>query len=74
MNQKYKQSLIETKITYSLEMNGQFFLIENVPARVDRETGEQFLSPDTVERIQKIISEQKRPNYFRQTPVYDFVA
>ena len=74
MNQKYKESLVETKVTYSLEMNGQFFLIENVPARVDRETGEQFFSPDTVERIQKIISEQKRPNYFRQTPVYDFVA
>ena len=71
---KYDENLIETKVTYSLEMNGQFFLIENVPARVNQETGEQFFSPSTVERIQKIISEQKKPSHFKQTPVYDFVA
>ena len=70
----YNGNLIETKVTYSLEMNGQFFLIENVPARVNQETGEQFFSPDTVERIQKIISQQQKPSYFKQTPVYDFVA
>ena len=74
MNQEYNENPIETKVTYSLEINGQFFLIENVPARVNQETGEQFFSPTTVERIQKIISEQKKPSYFKQTPVYDFVV
>ena len=74
MNQEYNETLIETKVTYSLEMNGQFFLIENVPARVNQETGEQFFSPATVERIQKIISEQKKPSRFIETPVYNFVA
>ena len=57
MSQEYNENPIETKVTYSLEINGQFFLIENVPARVNQETGEQFFSPATVERIQKIISE-----------------
>ena len=71
---KYNENLIETKVTYSLEMNGQFFLIENVPARVNQETGEQFFSPATVERIQKIISEQKKPTRFVETPVYNFAA
>ena len=74
MNQEYNETLIETKVTYSLEMNGQFFLIENVPARVNQETGEQFFSPATVERIQKIISEQKKPSRFIETPVYNFAA
>ena len=37
--------LIEQKVTYTLEMNGKFFLIENVPARVNVETGEQYFSP-----------------------------
>ena len=74
MSQEYNENPIETKVTYSLEINGQFFLIENVPARVNQETGEQFFSPATVERIQKIISEQKKPSYFKQTPVYNFVA
>lgn len=74
MTSEYQETLIETKVTYSLEMNGQFFLIENVPARVDPETDEQFFSPDTVERIQKIINEQQNPSHFIKTPVYDFVA
>jgi hypothetical protein len=55
MNTEDRETLIETKVTYSLEMNGQFFLIKNVPARVNPETGEQFFAPDTVERIQEII-------------------
>lgn len=74
MNLEYKELLIETKVTYSIEINGQFFLIENVPARVNPETGEQFFSPATVERIQQIIKEQKQPNRFVKTPVYNFAA
>jgi hypothetical protein len=74
LNQEYNETLIETKVTYSLEMNGQFFLIENVPARVNVETGEQFFSPATLERIKQIISEQTKPSHFIETPVYDFAA
>jgi hypothetical protein len=74
MNSEYRETLIETKVTYSLELNGQFFLIENVPARVNPETGEQFFAPATVERIQEIIARQQKPSHFIQTPVYDFAA
>jgi hypothetical protein len=68
------QNLIETTVTYSIEINGQFFLIENVPARVNQDTGEQFFAPSTVEKIQQIINEQKQPTRFIQTPVYEFAA
>jgi Fe-S cluster assembly iron-binding protein IscA len=74
MNLEYQETLIETKVTYSLEINGQFFLIENVPARVNPETDEQFFSPTTVERIQEIIDQQQKPTHFIKTPVYDFSA
>lgn len=74
MTQEYNEKLIETNVTYSLEMNGEFFLIENVPARVNPETGEQLFSPTTVERIQEIISQQQKPSRFIETPVYNFVA
>ena len=47
--------LIEQKVTYTLEMNGKFFLIENVPARVNVETGEQYFSPKTVDRLQQVV-------------------
>jgi hypothetical protein len=56
---------IEKQVTYTLELNGEFFLIENVPARVDEETGEQFFSPSTVEHLQQIILMQKEPDYLR---------
>ena len=74
MNNQIFKNLIETTITYSIEINGQFFLIENVPARVNQDTGEQLFSPSTVEKIQQIINEQKQPIRFIQTPVYEFVA
>jgi hypothetical protein len=41
----YQEQLVEKLITYSLELNGKFILIENVPARVNEETGEQFFAP-----------------------------
>ena len=47
--------LVEKTVTYGLEINGKLILVENVPALVDEETGEQFFSPSTVERLQEII-------------------
>ena len=49
------ETLKEAKVTYMLEMDGKFVIIENVPARVCVETGEQFFSPETVERLQQTI-------------------
>jgi hypothetical protein len=56
---------IEKQVTYTLELSGEFFLIENVPALVDEETGEQFFSPSTVEHLQQIILMQKETDYLR---------
>lgn len=64
--------MIEKRVTYTLEVNGKFFMIENVPARVCEETGESFFSPETVERIQQMIWEQEKPKRVIETPVYEF--
>jgi len=66
--------LIEQKVTYILEIEGRFIIIENVPARVNRETGERFFSPETVERLQKMIWEQQQPSRIVETPVFEFAA
>jgi hypothetical protein len=68
------QDLVETQVTYILEVNGEFFLIENVPASVDSDTGEQFFAPSTVKRIQEIILDRESPIRFTRTPVYEFAA
>jgi len=66
------ETMKETKVTYTLETDGKFVIIENVPARVCEETGEQFFSPDTVERLQKTIWEHKKPKKTIETPIYEF--
>ncbi len=35
----------EQTVTYTLLKDGKFYIIENVPARVNEETGEQYFSP-----------------------------
>lgn len=70
----WNETMLETKVTYTLEMDGKFFIIENVPARVCVETGEQFFSPETVERLQQTIWGQEKPKKTIETPVYEFAA
>ncbi len=67
-----KETLIEKEVTYTLEFNGKFYLIEHVPARVCEETGEQFFLPSTVEHIQELIRGPQQPARTIQTPVFEF--
>ncbi|WP_103666527.1 YgiT-type zinc finger protein [Pseudanabaena sp. BC1403] len=73
MNNNQEQ-LIEKRVTYSLELKGKFILIENVPARVNEETGEQFFAPSTVMLLQQIILDGQEPKRIIQTPVYSYAA
>jgi hypothetical protein len=67
-----EEKLVERRVTYTLEHEGKFYIVENVPARVNEETGEQFFSPTTVKRLQKMILTPGRPNRVIQTPVYEY--
>jgi len=67
-----EEKLIERKVTYTLLKAGKFYIIENVPARVNLETGEQYFSPLTVEHLQQIISGKSQPKCLIETPVYEF--
>ena len=67
-----KETMIETEVTYTLELGGKFYIIEHVPARVCQESGEQFFSPETVERIQALLKGGKEPARVIATPVYEY--
>mgnify|MGYP001563956856 CR=1 FL=1 len=69
---QWNEHLVEQKVTYTLEMDGKLIVIENVPARVNVETGEQLFAPETVEHLQKLIWEQKKPKRMLQVPVYEY--
>jgi hypothetical protein len=67
-----REKLVEQKVTYTLFKDGKFYIIENVPARVNQETGEQFFAPQTVEHLQQIIASGNQPRRVIQTPVFEF--
>lgn len=68
------ETFVEKKVTYTLEINGKFIIIENVPARVCLETGERFFSPATVERLQQTVWGKRRPKRVIETPVFEFAG
>lgn len=69
-----EETLVERRVRYTLEMEGQVYMVENVPARVDEETGEQFFAPSTVERLQEMILQQAEPKRYAKTPVYEYAS
>ncbi len=67
-----QETMIETEVTYTLEYGGKFYLIEHVPARVCRETDEQYFSPETVAHIHALVRENRAPEKVIETPVYEY--
>jgi hypothetical protein len=67
-----KARLVDQLVTYALLKDDKFYIIENVPACVNVETGEQLFTPETVEQLQQIVWEQQQPKWLLQAPVYEF--
>lgn len=71
---KKQLTMRDERVTYTLERDGKFYIIENVPARVCVETGEEFFAPDTVDRLQRIVLTGKKPKKTIETPIFEFAA
>ena len=67
-----RQTMVETEVSYTIQYQGKFYIIEHVPARVCQETGEEFFSPETVQHIQAFIKQHKEPDRVIETPVYNY--
>jgi YgiT-type zinc finger domain-containing protein len=68
----WNETFEERPVTYTQEVDGRFIVVEHVPARVCRETGEQLFSPQTLSRLQAIIRSRLKPVRVMETPVYEF--
>jgi YgiT-type zinc finger domain-containing protein len=66
------ETIIETQVTYTIEHQGKFYIIEHVPARVCPETGEQYFAPATVEHIHDLIRGNQKPVRIVETPVFNY--
>lgn len=58
-----KQTMVETEVSYTIQYQGKFYIIEHVPARVCKET---------VQHIQAFIKQHKEPDRVIETPVYNY--
>ena len=68
------ETYTEQIVTYTAEVDGRLYVVENVPARVCVETGEQLFAPETVERIQQLVWGNAKPVRVVETPVLDLAA
>jgi YgiT-type zinc finger domain-containing protein len=66
------ETLVDAKVTYTVEYDGQVHIVEHVPAKVSQETGEQYFTPETVERILVLIKSRRKPDKVIETPVYEY--
>ena len=64
----WNETLIEKTVTYPIEIDGRLLLVENVPARVNVETGERYFASETVERLQQAALEQRPPRAHHPDP------
>jgi YgiT-type zinc finger domain-containing protein len=68
----WQETFVERKVTYTIELDGKFIIIENVPARICLETGERLFSPETVERLQQTVWGEREPDRVIETPVFEY--
>ena len=71
---EWEETYIEQNVTYAIEVDGKFIIVENVPARVCVETGERLFAPETVERLQHTVWERQKPRRVIETPVFEFAT
>lgn len=67
-------SVVDREVRYTIAFKGRLHIVEHVPARECLQCGERLYSPETVEKIQKAIWQNRKPDRVVETPVIDFVA
>ena len=72
----HEQSLLEpAQVTYIVQVGERVVVVENVPAQVNKVTGEQLFSAETTERLLKIAQGLvNKPVRYAETPIYSFAA
>ena len=57
----WNETFVESRVTYTMELDGKLIVVENVPARVNVDTGERVYAPETVEHLQALARGGRRP-------------
>jgi len=68
---KNDETLKAQTIRYSQEFEGNFYIIENVPAYICMQCGETILFESVAEAIQQIVWSGAKPKRTERVPVYE---
>lgn len=64
-----------TQVTYIVQVGERVVVVENVPAHINKLTGEQLFSAETTERLLQIAQGRAAaPVRYAETPIYSFAA
>ena len=69
-----KGALVKRKVSYVIEFKGRIHIVEHVPAMECPQCGERLYSPETVDKIQKAIWQDRKADRIVETPVIDYVS
>jgi len=70
-----ERQLEQTFVTYLAQVGTEVVVVENVPARVNKLTGERLFSTETTDRLLQIMHGQAAPpTRLAETRVYSFAA
>ena len=74
MKHSAHEAFVTMNVTYAIEIRGEFMVVENVPAQVSLQTGEQFFAPATVERIHRIVNGDRSAARTMSATIFEFDA
>ena len=64
--------IVDQEVLYTIEFEQRLHIIEHVPAKVCLQCGERLYSPETVEKIQNAIWQDRKPNRTIEAPVFEY--
>ncbi len=67
-------SVVEKEVSYAIEFKDHLHIVEHVPAKECVQCGERLYSPETVEKIQNAIWQDRKPDRVVKTPVIDYMS
>jgi len=69
-NNHCNERLVEQKVYYTLEVEGQLIVIENVPTGVCTECGTRYYSANVLKTIEETVSGRRKATREVRVPVY----
>lgn len=66
--------MVKKTITHEERHNGRLYIFENVEALVCDQCGEEYLSAEILEEMDRVVREAREPTRKEETPVFDLSA